>query len=116
MEMNEWLILGLCVVVSNVVIGTLVGLLLRYLSDHSVTFRLASIEKKIESITKTEYSSRGVAAREQKAERQSEALAALAQEMAKGTPQMDAIKKVAAAYPDVALSLGSKLLQGKLGL
>jgi len=77
---------------------------------------LASLEARVKRIEMKLISGSGVDARQEKAERQQEAMLKAAELMKAGKEPKEALKEVAMAYPDVAMDLVQKAMRGgKLG-
>lgn len=116
---EDWILLGFGAIL--MLVGSMIGGFVAKLVIDGIM--VASIERRIKRLENTLISPQGVAVRQKKAERESEAFAALGQAiMAKlqANPNMkkedafkEALIEVGPQYLDVALSYGGKLLQGK---
>jgi len=109
MEVNGFLAIG-----GLAAAGFVGGLLTGTIGYWLTSFRLQSLEYKLEQLHLRTISGAGYQARTEKAERMSEAIAAVMAAVQKGDKPEDAIKAVAAQYPDVAMAVIQKALKGQL--
>lgn len=93
--------------------GSFGGMIGGWLSNYSQHLRLQSLEFRVESLRNKIVSPMGVQARQEKAERQSEAMAKVMILVKDGKEYKEALIEVAKEYPDVALDLAKKVMTGK---
>ena len=105
---------GIFSVVGMGIAGFVGGVITGSVGYWLTTFRLQSLEYRLEQLHLRTISGAGAQARTEKAERMSEAIAAVMAAVQKGDKPEDAIKAVAAQYPDVAMAVIQKALKGQL--
>jgi len=105
MDATEWMIVvGICAVLSGV-FSALVGAILGYVRD----YRVSRLENAVEDMQTKAWSVAGNAKRNEKAERQQAMMMEFAMEAQKPDANIpEVIKKVAAKYQDIAMSLLQK--------
>jgi len=106
MEPNDWMVLLGIIAIFSGFFSVLVGLALMYFRD----FRIARLEKAVDSIYHTQASALGVAKRNEKAERQSMAMAEAAALLQSGSDPKEILKTLVAKYPDVAADMAKKVI------
>lgn len=87
------------------------GLIARLLYEN---YTSGSLERRITSLENKEKSIKGVAARQEKAERINMAMAEAVALQQSGTDIKDIVKTIAAKYPDIAFDLMKKVQKGGL--
>jgi len=103
-----WVLYGLAGIV--LFVGSIIGGFLAKLAWEEIS--MLSLERRIKRLENTLISGSGVASRQEKAERQQEAMLKVAELVKEGKDPKDALKEVAMAYPDVAMGLIQKALKG----
>lgn len=102
--MEDWVIIGVLCAFFSMIFSVVCAICTQFIRD----FRVARLERQVESLTMANHQEKAVEKRNAKSERQAEALAKVAALVQSGKSPMDAIKEVAMSYPDVAMELMKK--------
>lgn len=112
----NWAFGGVVVAMGSIVGGFIGGGAVSFIRDYTLHSRVDGLETRFQRLHNELVSGSGSAAKSAKNERMSEAVSKAAELMQKGAKPEDALKEVAAAYPDVALSLLQKSMRNKGGI
>lgn len=112
----EWVILGAGALTGGLIGGFIGGSAVGYFKDWALSARVDGLEARFHRMHNQSISGDGTAVKNQKAERMSQAVAEAAALMQSGKKPEEALKEIAAKYPDVALDVIQKTMRGKGGL